>query len=100
MVRVLGERGFFIDSQLVRISGFGFWDSGFVFRLSSTTTAPRERLRYSSSSALILSSLKVSDTQVYEPPVRALLGTVGYIGGCDQEQGVIEYPPPPWEGRY
>ena len=26
--------------------------------------------------------------------------TVGYIGGCDQEQGVVEYPPPSWEGRY
>ena len=33
----------------------------------------------SSSSSLLLSSLELSDTQVYEPSIRALLGTASHL---------------------
>jgi len=42
----------------------------------------------SSSSALLLSSLELSDTQVYEPEIRALLGTASHF--CEGGQPVVE----------
>ena len=40
---------------------------------------PADPRQPSSSSSLLLSSLELSDTQVYEPSIRALLGTASHF---------------------
>jgi len=47
-----------------------------TFELFPFTTSPHSRIR--SSSSLLLSSLELSDTKVYEPQIRALLGTASH----------------------
>ena len=49
--------------------------------------------RVVSSSSLLLSSLVLSDTQVYEPEIRALLGTAVNRCGVYIEKGGIELIP-------
>jgi len=58
----------------LRVSGFGFWVSGFGFEFPgfffffTPVTGPRRSL-----------SLKLSDTRVYEPQIRAHLGTTAHL---------------------
>ena len=59
----LGERAFFIDNRLVRgRGGSGGWASG-----GHHSRDPRGPPSEPSSSSVLLASLELSDTQVYEP---------------------------------
>ena len=71
---------------MIRWTGLAPWEFEFPFQgiLTSTfhlsiTSRASPQIPYFFSSSLLLSSLELSDTKVYEPYIRALLGTAAHI---------------------
>ena len=50
-----------------------------LYNPSSCSGPARERTHQTSSSSSLFSSLELSDTKVYEPPIRALFGTASHF---------------------
>ena len=70
---------------MVRWTGLAPWEFEFPFAGSLTSTfrqrdLPGAQQLLSPSSALLLSSPELSDTKVYEPEIRAHLGTASHSG--------------------